>query len=134
MVGGAWPLAPWPRAGAGRSQRARAKQINLTHALGISIYPLEFRTVRKSDGRPSMPGTVRESPGLLARVGVSSASVACSGFGQTLRWLEPGVVELNTRGRYAVMAMADLAKHGADGSLPLPAIAERQQISLAYLE
>jgi Rrf2 family protein len=32
------------------------------------------------------------------------------------------------------MAMADLAKYGADGSLPLPAIAERQQISLAYLE
>ena len=32
------------------------------------------------------------------------------------------------------MAMADLAKHGADGALPLPAIAERQQISLAYLE
>lgn len=43
-------------------------------------------------------------------------------------------MDLNTRGRYAVMAMADLAKHGADGSLPLPAIAERQQISLAYLE
>jgi Rrf2 family transcriptional regulator, iron-sulfur cluster assembly transcription factor len=43
-------------------------------------------------------------------------------------------VELNTRGRYAVMAMADLAKYGADGALPLPAIAERQQISLAYLE
>jgi Rrf2 family transcriptional regulator, iron-sulfur cluster assembly transcription factor len=43
-------------------------------------------------------------------------------------------VELNTRGRYAVMALADLAKYGADGSLPLPAIAERQQISLAYLE
>ena len=32
------------------------------------------------------------------------------------------------------MAMADLAKYGADGALPLPAIAERQQISLAYLE
>jgi Rrf2 family transcriptional regulator, iron-sulfur cluster assembly transcription factor len=32
------------------------------------------------------------------------------------------------------MAMADLAKHGVDGALPLPAIAERQQISLAYLE
>jgi Rrf2 family iron-sulfur cluster assembly transcriptional regulator len=43
-------------------------------------------------------------------------------------------VELNTRGRYAVMAMADLAKHGAKAALPLPAIAERQQISLAYLE
>lgn len=43
-------------------------------------------------------------------------------------------MELNTRGRYAVMAMADLAKYGAEGALPLPAIAERQQISLAYLE
>ncbi len=43
-------------------------------------------------------------------------------------------MDLNTRGRYAVMAMADLAKYGADGALPLPAIAERQQISLAYLE
>jgi Rrf2 family protein len=32
------------------------------------------------------------------------------------------------------MAMADLAKHGAGDALPLPAIAERQQISLAYLE
>jgi Rrf2 family transcriptional regulator, iron-sulfur cluster assembly transcription factor len=43
-------------------------------------------------------------------------------------------VELNTKGRYAVTAMADLARFGADGALPLPAIAERQQISLAYLE
>jgi Rrf2 family transcriptional regulator, iron-sulfur cluster assembly transcription factor len=43
-------------------------------------------------------------------------------------------VELNTRGRYAVTAMADLAKYGADGAQSLPAIAERQQISLAYLE
>jgi len=43
-------------------------------------------------------------------------------------------VELNTRGRYAVMAMADLAKHGGELALPLPGIAERQQISLAYLE
>src|SRR5262245_38612667 len=32
------------------------------------------------------------------------------------------------------MAMADLAKYGAADSLPLSAIAERQQISLAYLE
>jgi Rrf2 family iron-sulfur cluster assembly transcriptional regulator len=43
-------------------------------------------------------------------------------------------VELNTKGRYAVMAMADLAKHGAGDALPLSSIAERQQISLAYLE
>jgi Rrf2 family protein len=43
-------------------------------------------------------------------------------------------VELNTKGRYAVMAMADLAKHGAGSAVPLSAIADRQQISLAYLE
>jgi Rrf2 family protein len=43
-------------------------------------------------------------------------------------------VELNTKGRYAVTAMADLAKYGAAGAVPLSAIAERQQISLAYLE
>jgi len=43
-------------------------------------------------------------------------------------------VELNTKGRYAVMAMADLAKFGAGEALPLSSIAERQQISLAYLE
>lgn len=43
-------------------------------------------------------------------------------------------VDLNTKGRYAVMAMADLAKHAGDGAVPLSAIAERQHISLAYLE
>jgi Rrf2 family transcriptional regulator, iron-sulfur cluster assembly transcription factor len=43
-------------------------------------------------------------------------------------------VELNTKARYAVMAMADLAKHGEDGAVPLSAIAERQSLSLAYLE
>ena len=43
-------------------------------------------------------------------------------------------MELNTRGRYAVTAMADLARYGACGALALPNIAERTQISLAYLE
>jgi Rrf2 family iron-sulfur cluster assembly transcriptional regulator len=43
-------------------------------------------------------------------------------------------VELNTKGRYAVTAMADLAKFGAGEAIPLSAIAERQHISLAYLE
>jgi Rrf2 family transcriptional regulator, iron-sulfur cluster assembly transcription factor len=32
------------------------------------------------------------------------------------------------------MAMADLAKHGADDPVPLSAVADRQLISLAYLE
>lgn len=43
-------------------------------------------------------------------------------------------MELNTKGRYAVTAMADLAKHGAGGAVPLSAVSERQRISLAYLE
>ena len=43
-------------------------------------------------------------------------------------------MELNTKGRYAVMAMADLAKYGAETAVPLSAIAERQKLSLAYLE
>ncbi len=43
-------------------------------------------------------------------------------------------MELNTRGRYAVMAMADLAKQGGEAAVPLSSIADRQQISIAYLE
>lgn len=43
-------------------------------------------------------------------------------------------MEITTRGRYAVMAMAELALHADRGALPLPVIAERQQLSAAYLE
>lgn len=56
-------------------------------------------------------------------------------------------MELNTKGRYAVMAMADLAKQTGGlaapvtpasavpaSAIPLSEIAERQQISLPYLE
>jgi Rrf2 family protein len=43
-------------------------------------------------------------------------------------------VELNTRGRYAVMAMADLARQGGDAAVPLSQISERQRITVAYLE
>jgi len=44
-------------------------------------------------------------------------------------------VRLSTKGRYAVMAMADLAKHeGATRPVSLAEIAERQEISLSYLE
>ena len=44
-------------------------------------------------------------------------------------------MKLSTRGRYAVMAMADLADH-AHGNHPVPLadIAKRQDISLSYLE
>jgi Rrf2 family transcriptional regulator, iron-sulfur cluster assembly transcription factor len=44
-------------------------------------------------------------------------------------------VELNTKGRYAVMAMVDIAKYAEqDATVPLSMVAERQGISLAYLE
>ena len=43
-------------------------------------------------------------------------------------------MQLSTKGRYAVMAMVDLAKHGDHISLPLALIAGRQNISISYLE
>lgn len=43
-------------------------------------------------------------------------------------------MKLSTRGRYAVMAMADLARVAAERPVPLGDIADRQDISLSYLE
>lgn len=44
-------------------------------------------------------------------------------------------MKLSTKGRYAVMAMADLASNGRGGRpVSLADIAQRQEISLSYLE
>jgi Rrf2 family iron-sulfur cluster assembly transcriptional regulator len=44
-------------------------------------------------------------------------------------------MRLTSKGRYAVMAMADLALHGgAERAVPLQEVARRQEISLSYLE
>lgn len=43
-------------------------------------------------------------------------------------------MELTTKGRYAVMAMVDLANHAEKGAVPLSLVAERQHLPLAYLE
>lgn len=43
-------------------------------------------------------------------------------------------MKLTTRGRYAVTAMLDLALHDQQGAVTLAEIAERQSISLSYLE
>lgn len=43
-------------------------------------------------------------------------------------------MELTTRGRYAVTAMADIAGQDEHASVPLSQIAERQSLPLAYLE
>ena len=41
---------------------------------------------------------------------------------------------ISTRGRYALRVMADLAEHNPAGVVPLSEIAERQGISIKYLE
>jgi Rrf2 family iron-sulfur cluster assembly transcriptional regulator len=43
-------------------------------------------------------------------------------------------MKLSTKGRYAVMAMADLAHHSDGKPVALAEVAERQEISLSYLE
>jgi len=43
-------------------------------------------------------------------------------------------MKLSTKGRYAVMAMVDLARHSAGKPVALNDIAVRQEISLSYLE
>jgi Rrf2 family transcriptional regulator, iron-sulfur cluster assembly transcription factor len=43
-------------------------------------------------------------------------------------------MQLSTKGRYAVMAMVDLAKRGGNAALPLTGIAEGQQLPISYLE
>lgn len=43
-------------------------------------------------------------------------------------------MKLSTKGRYAVMAMADLAHHSSGRPVALAEVADRQEISLSYLE
>ncbi|MFQ5954476.1 MAG: Rrf2 family transcriptional regulator [Kiloniellales bacterium] len=43
-------------------------------------------------------------------------------------------MKLTTKGRYAVMGLVDLAKHSGGRPVALAEIAERQEISLSYLE
>src|SRR4029453_15877357 len=47
---------------------------------------------------------------------------------------EEDAVKLSTKGRYAVMAMVDLGRHGEDKAVSFSDIATRQEISLSYLE
>lgn len=41
---------------------------------------------------------------------------------------------ISTRGRYALRVMMDLAEHAKEGCIPMKTVAERQGISLKYLE
>lgn len=43
-------------------------------------------------------------------------------------------IKLTSRGRHAVMAMVELARHNGNGPLPLSQISKKGNISLSYLE
>src|SRR5438105_8282764 len=43
-------------------------------------------------------------------------------------------MRLTTKGRFAVTAMIDVAMHNGEGPVTLAGVAERQKISLSYLE
>jgi Rrf2 family iron-sulfur cluster assembly transcriptional regulator len=70
---------------------------------------------------------------------LAAASRKASGAGSFGRGETEGsegrwIVKLSTKGRYAVMAMVDLATHSKGQPVALADIAERQEISLSYLE
>ena len=41
---------------------------------------------------------------------------------------------VSTKGRYALRVMIDLAEHQKDGYIPMKDVAERQHVSLKYME
>jgi len=41
---------------------------------------------------------------------------------------------ISTRGRYALRVMLDLAEQNSDGYIPMKSVAERQELSLKYIE
>ena len=43
-------------------------------------------------------------------------------------------MRISTRGRYALRVMIDLAEHRSEGLIPMKDVAERQGLSLKYLE
>ena len=43
-------------------------------------------------------------------------------------------MKISTRGRYALRVMIDMAEHAQDGCIAMKTIAERQELSLKYLE
>lgn len=43
-------------------------------------------------------------------------------------------MRISTKGKYGLRAMVDLAVHSSDAPIPLSTIAERQELSLGYME
>ena len=73
--------------------------------------------------------------GGLGRTFLTQAMAGCASFWTAIApVMKEQVVKLTTKGRYAVMAMADLARHSSGSPVALAEIADRQEISLSYLE
>ena len=43
-------------------------------------------------------------------------------------------MKISTKGRYALRVMIDIANHAEDGYVSLKEVAERQEVSMKYLE
>lgn len=48
--------------------------------------------------------------------------------------ITPTMMKISTKGRYALRIMIDLARHDSEGPVSLRAVAERQNITLKYME
>lgn len=79
-----------------------------------------------------MPHVMPAAPGLQGRVSTPKPPLKSKGNATGSR---SRAVRLSTKGRYAVMAMADLAsRQGGTEPISLGEIAQSQDISLSYLE
>lgn len=72
--------------------------------------------------------------GFFKLVRANGGAFRTDGSGVRVRRGKGGRVKLSTKGRYAVMAMVDLAAHSRGRPVALAEIADRQEISLSYLE
>jgi Rrf2 family iron-sulfur cluster assembly transcriptional regulator len=45
-----------------------------------------------------------------------------------------GVMHLGSKGRYAIIAVIDIAQNGRNGAVPLSDVSQRQDVSVSYLE
>jgi Rrf2 family protein len=123
MTSGIVCLVVQPAARAAISRIQKTCPEFLTAAVG-NLIPTWVRIVPKRQGRRVYCHTTpREKKAIPKR-----------GFRSEAKVFKEYRMQLSTKGRYAVMAMIDVARAGEERPMPLAVIAQRQDISLAYLE
>jgi Rrf2 family iron-sulfur cluster assembly transcriptional regulator len=106
----------------------------MTSGINVSCLALDFLTTLVKHLRKIL----KPGQGLGGRAG--SEICCCSGnvneFAIRSRAVNAGwsVMKLSTKGRYAMVALADIALQPADGLVTLAGVSKRQDISLPYLE